>query len=210
VRLFPARTRIHVNVSGGLGWQTLSGYVRGIVIVALVDAISVTVVLLVVRVPLAVPLGVLVFIGAFVPLVGLTVAGTLCVLVTLLAHGFGAALIVLAAIVFLVQAEGHLLHPLVMSRAVRLHPLAVILAVTAGTLLAGIEGAIIAVPLVAVINSVGGYLRAVAEPAPEDREATVSGTADATADAAASADADTPNVEAGADGSAGGARPAER
>jgi putative heme transporter len=179
VRLFPARARMHVNVSGGLGWRTLSGYVRGIVIVAAVDAVSVTIVLLLVKVPLAVPLGVLVFIGAFVPLVGLTLAGTLCVLVTLLAHGFGAALIVLAAIVFLVQAEGHLLHPLVMSRAVRLHPLAVILAVSAGTLLAGIEGAIIAVPLVAVINSIGGYLRAVPDPAPEDREAAA--TADAVA-----------------------------
>jgi putative heme transporter len=168
VRLFPAESRLHVNVAGGLGWRTLSGYVRGIVIVALVDAVSVTVVLLLVRVPLAVPLGVLVFVGAFVPLVGLTVAGTLCVLVTLLAHGFGAALIVLAAIVLLVQAEGHLLHPLVMSRAVRIHPLAVVLAVAAGTLVAGIEGAIIAVPLAAVMNSIGGYLRAAHAPvAPE-------------------------------------------
>jgi putative heme transporter len=164
VRLFPAPSRQHVSVAGGLGWQTLSGYVRGIVIVALVDAVSVTVVLLLVRVPLAVPLGVLVFIGAFVPLVGLTVAGTLCVLVTLLAHGFGAALIVLGAIVLLVQAEGHLLHPIVMSRAVRIHPLAVVLAVAAGTLAAGIEGAIIAVPLAAVLNSIGGYLRAAHEP----------------------------------------------
>jgi len=164
VRLFPAQARMHVNVAGGLGWRTLSGYVRGIVIVALVDAVSVTIVLLVVRVPLAVPLGVLVFIGAFVPLVGLTVAGTLCVLVTLLAHGAGAALAVLAAIVLLVQAEGHLLHPLVMSRAVRIHPLAVVLAVTAGTLVAGIEGAIIAVPLAAVFSSIGGYLRAAHTP----------------------------------------------
>jgi predicted PurR-regulated permease PerM len=166
VRLFPASARAHVNVAGGLGWQTLSGYVRGIVIVALADAVSVTIVLLVVRVPLAVPLGVLVFIGAFVPLVGLTVVGTLCVLITLIAHGLGAALVVLLSIVLLVQAEGHLLHPLVMSRAVRIHPLAVVLAVTAGTLVAGIEGAIIAVPLAAVVNSIGGYLRAVAPPDP--------------------------------------------
>lgn len=164
VRLFPASARIHVNVAGGLGWQTLSGYVRGIVIVALVDAISVTVVLLVVRTPLAVPLGVLVFLGAFVPLAGLTLAGTLCILITLIAHGLGAALVVLVAIVLLVQAEGHLLHPIVMSRAVRIHPLAVVLAVTAGTLVAGIEGAIIAVPLAAVVNSIGGYLRAVPPP----------------------------------------------
>jgi len=169
VRLFPASARLHVNVAGGLGWQTLSGYVRGIVIVALADAVSVTIVLLLVRVPLAVPLGVLVFLGAFVPLVGLTVVGTLCVLVTLIAHGLGAALVVLIAIVLLVQAEGHLLHPLIMSRAVRIHPLAVVLAVTAGTLVAGIEGAIIAVPLAAVVNSIGGYLRAVPPPPPEER-----------------------------------------
>jgi predicted PurR-regulated permease PerM len=161
VRLFPATARIHANVAGGLGWRTLSGYVRGIVIVALTDAISVSVVLLVLRVPLAVPLGVLVFLGAFIPLIGLTVAGTISVLVALISHGLGAALIVLLAIVLLVQAEGHLLHPLVMSRAVRIHPLAVVLAVSAGTLVAGVEGAVIAVPLAAVISNIGGYLRAV-------------------------------------------------
>src|SRR5262249_54357102 len=112
--------------------------------------------------------GVLVFIGAFVPLVGLTVAGTLCALVTLIAHGLGAALVVAGAIVLLVQAAGHLLHPLVMCRAARIPPLAVGLAVTAGTLGAGIEGALIAVPLVAVVNSIGGYLRSV----PSLRDAT--------------------------------------
>src|SRR5262249_12260430 len=125
------------------------------------DAISVSIVLVVVRVPLAVPLGVLVFLGAFVPLVGLTVAGALCVAITLITHGLGAALVVLISIVLLVQIEGHVLHPLVMSRAVRLPPLAGVLAVTAGTLIAGIEGALIAVPLAAVVNSIGGYLRAV-------------------------------------------------
>lgn len=161
VRLFPAAARIHVNVAGGLGWRTLSGYVRGIVIVALTDAISVTIVLLVVRVPLAVPLGVLVFLGAFIPLVGLVVAGTVSILIALISHGLAAALIVLLAIVLLVQAEGHLLHPLVMSRAVRIHPLAVVLAVASGTLIAGIEGAVIAVPLTSVISNIGGYLRAV-------------------------------------------------
>ncbi|MBI1757857.1 MAG: AI-2E family transporter [Actinobacteria bacterium] len=160
VGLFPAPARGDVRAAGGLGWQTLSGYVRGIVVVALADAVSVTVVLLVVRVPLAIPLGVLVFLAAFIPLVGLTVIGALCVLLALISHGPGAALVVLVSIVLLVQAEGHLLHPLVMSRAVRIHPLAVVLAVTAGTLVGGIQGALIAVPVVAVLHTLGRYLRA--------------------------------------------------
>lgn len=158
VQLFPFDARPDVDVAGRLAWQTLTGYVRGVVIVALTDAVTVTVVLLVMRIPLAVALGVLIFVGAFIPLVGLVVTGTLAVLVALVAQGVGAALVVAVAIVLAVQAEGHLLHPMVMSRAVRVHPLAVVIAVTSGTLVAGIFGALVAVPLTAVVNTVGSYL----------------------------------------------------
>lgn len=154
VRMFPGRVQRRVHAAGEVAWHTLSGYVRGTVIVALVDAIVVTIVLLVVRVPLALPLGVLIFLGAFIPLVGLTVTGALATLVTLVTHGLGAALVVLVAIVVTVQLEGHVLQPVVMSRAVRIHPLGIILAVTSGTLVGGIGGALIAVPLVAIINNV--------------------------------------------------------
>ncbi len=158
VRLFPSQARRAVDGAGRHAWHTLSGYVNGVIIVALADAVTVTIVLLVIRVPAATALGVLIFLGAFVPLIGLIVTGGLAVLVTLVAQGFGAALVVLIAIVVAVQAEGHLLHPMVMSRAVRVHPLAVVLSVTAGTLLAGIFGALIAVPLAAVVNTVTHYL----------------------------------------------------
>ncbi|MGN6599020.1 MAG: AI-2E family transporter [Actinomycetes bacterium] len=157
VQLFPLSARGDVHVAGRLAWRTLSGYVRGVVLVACADAVTVTIVLLIVRIPLAIALGVLIFVGAFVPLIGLLVTGTLCVLVALVSHGVGAALVVAIAIILAVQAEGQLLHPFVMSRAVRVHPLAVVISVTAGTIVAGIFGALIAVPVVAVANTIGGY-----------------------------------------------------
>jgi predicted PurR-regulated permease PerM len=107
----------------------------------------------VLRVPLAAALGVLIFLGSFIPIIGLTISGALCVGVALLEHGTGAAIAVAIAIIVLVQVEGHLLQPLIMSRAVHIHPLAVVLAVGAGTALYGIIGALIAVPLTAFTNS---------------------------------------------------------
>jgi predicted PurR-regulated permease PerM len=158
LQLLPREARPDADVAGRLAWRTLTGYVRGVVVVAMADAVTVTIVLLVVQVPLAVALGVLIFVGAFVPLVGLLVTGTLAVLVTLVTQGLAAAAIVAIAIVLAVQAEGHLLHPMVMSRAVSVHPLAVVVAVTAGTLAAGMFGALIAVPFAAMANTVGSYL----------------------------------------------------
>jgi putative heme transporter len=154
VGLFPARSQEGVEHAGAAGWITLTGYVRGTVIIALVDATSIGIVLSLLRVPLAIPLAVLVFFGAFVPIVGALVTGFVAVVVALAANGLWTAIAVLAAIIAIQQVEGHLLQPVVMGRLVRLHPLAVVLAVTAGSVLAGIVGAVVAVPLVAVVNVV--------------------------------------------------------
>ncbi|MEO9137480.1 MAG: AI-2E family transporter [Jatrophihabitans sp.] len=153
VRLLPRQARERVDLAGRVGWRTLGGYMRGVVLIALFHGISITIVLLVVRVPLAAALGVLIFLGSFVPLIGLTVTGALCVVVTLLEHGIGAAVVVGVAIIVLVQLEAHLLQPIIMSRSVEVHPLAIALAVLTGTVLSGIVGALLAVPLVAFLNS---------------------------------------------------------
>jgi predicted PurR-regulated permease PerM len=160
VRLFPRAAHARLDHAGRAGWLTFGGYMRGQLLIALFHGVSITIVLLVLRVPLAVALGVLIFLGSFIPLVGLTLTGALAVLVTLLEHGWLTALIVAVAIIVLVQAEAHLLQPFIMSRSVHVHPLAVVLAVVAGTTLGGIAGALIAVPLIAFLNTTIQALRA--------------------------------------------------
>jgi predicted PurR-regulated permease PerM len=147
---------------------TVGGYIRGQVIIALFHGISVMIVLFVLRVPLAAALAVLIFLGSFIPLLGLTVAGALCVAVALLEHGVGAGIAVGIAIVVLFQLEAHLLQPLIMSRSVEVHPLAIALSVLSGTLVAGIVGALLAVPLVAFLNSTVHALRASPDPPTDD------------------------------------------
>ncbi|GAB2460900.1 AI-2E family transporter [Jatrophihabitans fulvus] len=159
LRLFPRASQFRLDRAGRVGWRTFGGYMRGQVLIALFHGVSVTVLLLILRVPLAGALGVLIFLGSFVPLVGLTVTGALCVAVALLEHGFGAALVVAISIIVLVQVEAHLLQPYIMSRSVEVHPLAIALAVLTGTVLAGIVGALLAVPLVAFLNSTIHALR---------------------------------------------------
>ena len=131
--------------------STLGGYVRGTAIVALVDAVGIGIGLAIVGVPLVIPLSVLVFLLAFIPLVGATVAGILAALVTLVAVGPIEALIVVAIVVAVNQLEGDFLQPIVMGRTLRLHPLVILFALTAGTVLAGITGAVLAVPVAASI-----------------------------------------------------------
>jgi predicted PurR-regulated permease PerM len=160
VRLFPRAAHARLDHAGRAGWRTFGGYMRGQLLIALFHGVSITIVLLVLRVPLAVALGVLIFLGSFIPLVGLLITGVLAVAVTLLEHGWITALIVAIVIIVLVQAEGHLLQPFIMSRSVHLHPLAVLLAVVAGTTLGGIAGALIAVPLIAFLNTTIQALRA--------------------------------------------------
>ena len=132
------------------GWATFAGYTRGIVIIASTDAALVCVALLILRVPLALPLALLTFFATFIPLIGAPIALFVATLVALAARGPLIALLVLVLIVLIGQIEGNLLQPLVMSRAVNIHPLAVALSVACGTLIAGVIGAVVAVPLVAV------------------------------------------------------------
>jgi predicted PurR-regulated permease PerM len=153
VRIFPGPAHERLDVAGRAGWRTLGGYMRGVVLIALFHGISVMIVLLVLRVPLAAALGVLIFLGSFVPIIGLTVTGTFCVLVATLEHGITAGIVVAVAIIVLIQLEAHLLQPLIMSRSVEVHPLAIALSVLTGTLVAGIPGALLAVPLVAFLNA---------------------------------------------------------
>ena len=153
LRIMPEHARGRLDLAGRAGWHTFGGYMRGQVLIALFHGVSVMIVLLVLRVPLAAALGVLIFLGSFIPLVGLTVTGALCVAVALLEHGVTAALVVAIAIIVLIQLEAHLLQPFIMSRSVELHPLAIALAVLTGTTVAGIVGALLAVPFVAFLNA---------------------------------------------------------
>ncbi|KQR02988.1 hypothetical protein ASF72_07300 [Arthrobacter sp. Leaf141] len=134
--------------------EVLGGYVRGTAIVALVDTLGIGAALLVLQVPLALPLAMVVFIGAFIPIVGATMAGILAALVALVANGPVVALIVVAVVVAVNQLEGNLLQPVVMGKSLQLHALVILLALTAGTLLAGIVGAVLAVPITAVAWSI--------------------------------------------------------
>ena len=159
LRLLPRQSHERVDYAARTGWRTFGGYMRGQVLIALFHGVSVSIVLFVLQVPLAAALGVLIFLGSFVPLIGLTVTGALCVAVALLEHGVGAAIVVGVAIIVLVQLEAHLLQPVIMSRSVEVHPLAIALAVVTGTLLSGIVGALLAVPFVAFLNSTINALR---------------------------------------------------
>jgi predicted PurR-regulated permease PerM len=152
-KIFPGPVRERVRDAGRAGFHSLVGYVRATFLVALVDAIGIGTGVAIMGVPLALPLASLVFLGAFVPLVGAVVAGTLAVVVALLAKGFVYALITLGLIIAVQQLEGHVLQPLVMGRAVSIHPLAIVLAIAAGGVLAGIVGALLAVPTLAFLNS---------------------------------------------------------
>jgi predicted PurR-regulated permease PerM len=152
-KIFPENVQGRVRDAGSAGFHSLIAYVRATFLVALVDAVGIGTGLGIMGIPLALPLASLVFLGAFIPLVGAVVAGFLAVVVALLAKGWIYALITLALIIAVQQLEGHVLQPLVMGRAVSVHPLAVVLAIAAGAVLAGIVGALLAVPTVAFLNS---------------------------------------------------------
>lgn len=153
VHLLPRVTHEHVDAAGRAGWRTLTSYVRATVVVATIDAVGIGVGAALLGVPLAIPLAVLVFLGAFVPIVGAFVSGGVAVLVALVALGPVKALIMLAIVIGVQQLESHVLQPLLLGRAVSVHPLAVVLAIGAGLLVAGIVGALFSVPLVAFLNT---------------------------------------------------------
>ncbi|MFE2924557.1 AI-2E family transporter [Streptomyces goshikiensis] len=158
--LVPAPARAGVAGAGPRAWRTLTAYVRGTVLVALIDAVFIGLGLYFLDVTMAVPLAVFIFLFAFIPLVGAVISGALAVVVALVTQGVFTALSVLAVVLLVQQIEGHVLQPFILGRAVRVHPLAVVLSVAAGGMIAGIGGAVVAVPLVAVTNTVVVYLRA--------------------------------------------------
>ncbi|MCW2797741.1 AI-2E family transporter [Nocardioides sp.] len=158
VRLAPRASREHVDSSGRVAWISLTQFVRATVIVAATDAIGIMIVAAVLRVPFVLAIGVLVFLGAFVPMVGATVAGTVAILVALVDQGPYVALFMLAGVIVVQQIEGHILQPFLMGRWVSLHPLGVIVSIGCGVLVAGITGALIAVPLAAAVNAVVQHL----------------------------------------------------
>ncbi|UNB56354.1 MULTISPECIES: AI-2E family transporter [unclassified Mycolicibacterium] len=151
--VFPTSVRSRVRDAGRAGFHSLIGYVRATFLVALVDAIGIGAGLAIMGIPLALPLASLVFLGAFIPLVGAVLTGGIAVIVALIAKGWVYALITLGLIIAVQQLEAHVLQPLVMGRAVSIHPLAIVLAIATGGVLAGIVGALLAVPIVAFVNS---------------------------------------------------------
>jgi predicted PurR-regulated permease PerM len=155
----PDSVRATVDRAGTRSFTDLIAFVRATVAVAAIDAVGIGIGLWIVGVPLVIPLATLVFLGAFVPLVGAFVSGLLAVLVALVAEGPIAALIVVAIVVGVQQLEGNVLEPLLMSNAVRLHPVAVILAVAVGVNQAGIAGALLAVPLLTTVRAIAETLQ---------------------------------------------------
>jgi predicted PurR-regulated permease PerM len=157
-RLLPREARVPTARAGHYSWHTLVSYVHATVLVAFVDALGIGIGLAVMGIPLALPLAALVFLGAFIPVVGATLTGAVAVLVALVTQGPVSALIILAVVIGVQQLEGHVLQPLIMGRAVALHPLAVILAIAIGIVVAGIVGGLVAVPVLAVLNTAVRYL----------------------------------------------------
>ncbi len=181
LKLVPAAARPGVAGAGPRAWRTLTAYVRGTVIVALIDAIFIGLGIYFLDVPMAVPLAVFIFLFAFIPLVGAVMSGALAVVVALVTQGVFTAVMVLVVVLAVQQIEGHILQPFILGRAVRVHPLAVVLSVAAGGMIAGIGGAVVAVPLVAVANTVVGYLRSYShevalKQSPRPRGATAMGS----------------------------------
>ncbi len=158
VRLLPRRARIPADGAGRRGWASMVSYARIQMFVAFVDAVGIGAGAAIIGVPLALPLGVLVFIGSFIPIVGALITGAIAVLLALVANGPVNALVMLGIVLLVQQLESHILQPLVMGKAVALHPVAVILAVAAGSYLAGIPGALFSVPILAVANSAIRYI----------------------------------------------------
>ena len=144
---------------GRRSWEALGGYIRGTAVNGVVNGTVMGVTLVVVGVPLAVPLAFLTFVGAFIPLVGAIVTGVLAALIALVAKGGVAALVVLGATIVVHNLEGYLVGPFVLGRAVHLHPVAVLLALTTGTIVAGVLGAFLAVPVLSILLAVIGYYR---------------------------------------------------
>ena len=154
----PARAHSPIDAAGRAGWVSVGQYVRVQIFVAFVDAVGIGLGAALLGVPLPIPIAILVFLGSFIPFLGAIVTGALAAFIALVYNGPVNALMMLGVVVLVNQIEGHLLQPLVMGNAVRVHPLGVVLAVTTGTLLAGIPGALFAVPIAAAANAIVNVL----------------------------------------------------
>ncbi len=158
LRLFPPEYRTDADEIGRRAWRTLGAYLRGVAAVGLVDAVFIGLALYLIGVPLVLPLAVLTFLGGFFPIVGATLAGFAAVMVALVSNGVTAALLVLAAVILVQQLEGNLLQPVIVGRSVKLHPVAVLLSLTAGAVVWGLPGAFLGVPLAAIVAETASYL----------------------------------------------------
>lgn len=159
VRLLPTDVRDSVHNAGRRGWTTVGAYVRTQIIVAGIDAVGIALGAWILGVPLAIPIGLIVFIASFIPMVGAILSGALAVLVALVSQGLVTAVWMLLVVLLVQQIESNVLQPVLMSRSVSLHPLATLLGVAVGSYLVGIAGAVFAVPLIAFVNVVVLYLR---------------------------------------------------
>lgn len=155
----PRRHRPEADAVGRSVWESLGGYLRGVTIVASVNAVGIGLALVLLDVPMPLGLAALTFVGAFVPLVGALVTGLAAVLVAFAAHGMTTALLTLGAVILVQQLEGQVLSPLIMGRAVRLHPLVIACVIMIGSILYGLPGAVLAVPLTAALHAAGSTLR---------------------------------------------------
>ncbi len=180
VRLFPRAARVKTDASGKVAWKSLTQFVRATVLVAFVDAVGIMLVALILKVPFVPAIGVLVFLGAFIPMIGATLSGSVAVLVALVSQGPIVALLMLAGVIVVQQIEAHVLQPFLLGRFVSLHPLGVIVAIACGVLVAGIAGALIAVPLVAALNAVAQYLADYTDVGEEPVEGEVTGSGEVT------------------------------
>jgi predicted PurR-regulated permease PerM len=175
VRIFPRASRERADSSGRIAWTSLTAFVRATVLVAFTDAVGIMIGAAILKVPFVIAIGVLVFIGAFIPMIGAFLSGTVAVLVALVDQGPIVALIMLGVVIGVQQLEAHVLQPFLLGRLVSVHPLGVIVAIAAGVLVAGIAGALVAVPFVAAANAVVLHL---ADTARIEREAAESPVGD--------------------------------
>jgi len=158
-RLFPKEAQSTIDGAGKASWVTLTNFVKSQVAVAGVDAVGIGLGAFLLQIPLAIPIAAIVFLGSFVPVVGAVVTGSLAVIIALIFNGWVVALIMLGVVLLVQLLEGHILQPFLIGKAVKIHPLAIVFAVAIGSIIAGIPGALFAVPFVAVLNTMVGYIR---------------------------------------------------
>lgn len=158
VRLFPTKARPAIAGSGEVSWTALKSFVRSQVIVAAVNGVGIGLGAFFIGLPLAIPIAIMVFLGSFIPVVGAILTGAVAMVIALIFNGPIAALVMLGVVILVQQAEGHILQPFLIGKAVHIHPLAIVLSVAIGTILGGIPGALFAVPVAAVLSKSISYI----------------------------------------------------